>query len=141
MTEDTGTVAPDANGTDPAAAAALPPEPPEAAAPAPEAPAAEAAAEEKKGRIGSLFKVIRYATDLAGMSSSIGLLQIAAFLIDEACEHSQRTHDEGIAQVKLTLAKVKAERDDAGAIVDQLLSLIERARKPRTSAAEAVQPG
>jgi len=143
MTEDTGTAAPDANGTGPAAAAAPPPEPPEAAAPTPEAPVAEAAAEEKKRQLGSLFKVIRCAADLAGMSSGLGLLQVAAFLIDEACEHAKRTHEEGIGQVKLTLAKIQAERDDAGAIVDQLMNLIEKARKPRAAAAApgAAQPG
>jgi hypothetical protein len=128
MTEDTtSTTDSKATGADAAAGAA---EPPEAAAAAPEASAAEAAFAERKGKIGSLFTIIRHAIGLAGMESSVGLLQIAAFLVDEACERSKRTHAEGIDQVKITLAAVQAERDDAGAIVDQLMELITKARKP-----------
>lgn len=139
MTEDNGTPAPEAK--DPAPAPAPEPREAEAPATAATAPADTEIAEEKKVKIGALFKIIRNAVDLAGMNSSAGLLQVGAFLIDEACERSKRTHAEGIDQVKLTLAKVQAERDDAGAIVDQLMELIAKVQKPRSSSPEAAPQG
>jgi hypothetical protein len=130
MTEDTGTTA---------SAAAPTADAPAPDAPVPDAGPAAASAEDRKAQISALFKLIRNAIDLAGMSHNLGLLQIAAFLIDEACDLSSRTHADGIAHVQEVLAKVQADRDEASSVVDELMAFIEKVRGGKRPTKKAAQ--
>lgn len=105
------------NGSDPKAAAA-PDEPLEL----------DDAGRLRIAKLVTLQKVLVYAVKLADLNESYGLLQVAARLIDLACEASdaKKTHADGLAVVTATLKKIDDQRYDVEKTADELIELIER---------------
>jgi hypothetical protein len=89
-------------------------------------------------KLGPFIKLVRSALALADMRSSYGLLQAAAFLIDEACDVSNHSHAEGLQIVVELLQRVQAKRDEAeesvASMLEQLQAALLRSRKSKESA-------
>jgi hypothetical protein len=140
MTPDTATQAPEAATPEATTEAASAADTAGPAAPAADVPDDddEAAAVEMS-KVHRLLKLILHAMALGELNSSYSVLQVAAFLIDLACERAGNSHEQGVRTVSSVLLRIKVERDSQTAIVDELVTVLNKARERRPASKESAR--